>query len=79
MREIKFRARLLKNEGDKTKGEWVYGLPQQLVKVRGMGIVNLNKPAEIGYIVSYEPERMLQSHAPEENLYWYEIDIKTLG
>ncbi len=77
MREIKFRARLLKNEGDKAKGEWVYGLPQQLVKVRG--VVNLNKPAEIGYIVSYEPERMLQSHAPDDSLYWYEIDVQTLG
>src|SRR5581483_9702236 len=76
-RVIKFRAKLLEKEGDKAKGEWVYGLPQQRVEVRG--VTNLNKPAEIGYIVSYEPERMLQSGAPDNNLYWYEIDPQTLG
>jgi len=76
-RVIKFRARLLEDEGDKKKGEWVYGLPQQRVEVHG--VVNLNTPAEIGYIVSYEPERMLQSGAPDDNLYWYKIDPQTLG
>ena len=76
-RDIKFRARLVKREGNRTKGQWVYGLPQQRVEIHG--VVNLNKPAEIGYIVSYEPERMLQSGAPDNNLYWYEIDPETLG
>src|SRR6266700_886375 len=76
-RAIKFRARLLKQEDDKAKGEWVYGLPQQLVDFHG--VVNLNVPAEIGYIVSYELVRMLQSGAPDNNLYWEEIDPQTLG
>ena len=76
-REIKFRAKLVKGERNRAKGQWVYGLPQQRVEIHG--VVNLNKPAEIGYIVSYEPERMLQSGAPDNNLYWYEIDPETLG
>lgn len=76
-RVIKFRARLRNPEGDKPAGSWVYGLPQQRVELHGT--VNLHKPAEIGYIVSYEPERMLQSHAPDDGLYWYEIDPQTLG
>lgn len=77
MREIKFRAKLIKRYGDKPKGQWVYGLPQQRVEIGG--IPNLDKPAEIGYIVTYEPERGLQSGAPVDDLYWYEIDPKTLG
>jgi uncharacterized phage protein (TIGR01671 family) len=77
MREHKYRARLVKKCGDKQKGLWVYGLPQQLTKIHG--VVNLKTPADIGYIVSYEPEKMLQSGAADDNLYWYEIDPETLG
>lgn len=77
MREIEFRARLLKRAGDKAKGEWVYGLPQQRVEIGG--VPNPNKPPEIGYIVTWEPERGLQSGAPDDDLYWYEIDPQTLG
>lgn len=77
MREIEFRARLLKRAGDKAKGEWVYGLPQQHVEIGG--VPNPNKPPKIGYIVTWEPERGLQSGAPDDDLYWYEIDPQTLG
>lgn len=67
MREIEFRARLLKRAGDKAKGEWVYGLPQQHVEIGG--VPNPNKPPKIGYIVTWEPERGLQSGAPDDDLY----------
>lgn len=71
MREIKFRARDLKT------GQWVYGLPQQCVEIHG--VVNLNQEAGIGYIVTYEPWRMLEPFVNDNSLFWYEIDPKTTG
>lgn len=68
MRTIKFRAK------DSKTGKWVYGLPQQKVDPGP-----IKKEAEIGYIVSYEPDKMLVSGIDDTCLIWYEIDLKTLG
>jgi hypothetical protein len=72
------RSRVLKFRGKDLKtGKWVYGLPQQ--KPEQHGVVHLDTPASIGYMVAYEPARMLEPFVPEETLFWYEVDPETIG